>query len=170
MDEALKKFKEFKSLVENHNNHKIKSVKIDCGDRHLVMDFIHFLHLMALSHRSQSLNKLKWHFKALEPLWKWLVVCCIIIRWSLSSGQKQCYVQLIINQIPTQDVQRMDPFEKWYGYKPYVVHFEVFGSHAQAHIPKEKCKKLQPTSQHHILVGCNGLQRHISCMIDPPIR
>ena len=48
----------------------------------------------------------------------------------------------------------MTPFYKWYGYKPSVVHFSIFVSVAWAHIPKSKQRnKLQPTSQHCILVG-----------------
>lgn len=33
-DETVEMFKEFKSLVENHNNNKNKFIRIDCGDKH----------------------------------------------------------------------------------------------------------------------------------------
>lgn len=68
-------------------------------------------------------------------------------------GEATFYAALIINRMPTRYVRHMTPFEKWYCYKPCVVLFEVFGSPAWAHVPKEKCNKLQPTSQHCILVG-----------------
>jgi hypothetical protein len=49
----------------------------------------------------------------------------------------------------------MNPFEKWYGYKPFFVHLKVFGSHAWAHITKETCNNLETRSQHCSLVGYN---------------
>jgi hypothetical protein len=39
----LRNFKEFKSLVENHNKHKIKSIRIDHGGEHFSDDFHPFL-------------------------------------------------------------------------------------------------------------------------------
>jgi len=53
----------------------------------------------------------------------------------------------------------MTPFDKWYGYKPFVVHFKVSRSHAWVHISKEKCNNLQPTSQCCVLVGYSKISK-----------
>jgi hypothetical protein len=60
----------------------------------------------------------------------------------------------------------MTPFEKWYGYKPSVLNFKIFGSHEWAHTPKEKQNKLQPTSQHYTLVGYKETSK-VYCLYDP---
>ena len=36
------------------------------------------------------------------------------------------------------------PYEAWFGHKPNISHFRIFGSRAWARIPIEKRKELQP--------------------------
>ena len=61
----------------------------------MVTTFINLSPLMALFGRSQSLIKMKWRVKEVEPFWKWLILCYIFIRWSLTYREKQSFVQLI---------------------------------------------------------------------------
>ncbi|MCO5584348.1 hypothetical protein L7F22_038272 [Adiantum nelumboides] len=49
------------------------------------------------------------------------------------------YIQ---NRSPTHALQDMTPFQAYYGRKPTVSHFRVFGCSAFVHIPKEKRQKL----------------------------
>jgi len=65
----------------------------------------------------------------------------------------------IINRIPTHVVGGMIPYEKWYGSKPLVSHFRIFGSSAWAHIPKAKRNKLEPKSHCCILGGYSEIPK-----------
>ena len=43
-------------------------------------------------------------------------------------------------------------YESWFGHKPDVSHFRVFGSKAWARIPPKKRKAFQPQSKESIMV------------------
>ena len=47
----------------------------------------------------------------------------------------------------------MTPYEAWFGLKPNVSNFRIFGTRAWARIPSEKRKSLQPKRKELIMVG-----------------
>ena len=51
------------------------------------------------------------------------------------------------------------PFESWYGRKPDVSYFRIFGSFAYVHIPKSLRRKLDPKSQKLLFVGYSETQK-----------
>ena len=53
------------------------------------------------------------------------------------------YAMSIQNIAPHKSVDGKTPYEAWFGHKPNVSHFKVFGSKAWARIPPEKRKALQ---------------------------
>ncbi|MCO5613105.1 hypothetical protein L7F22_067379 [Adiantum nelumboides] len=60
------------------------------------------------------------------------------------------YIQ---NRSPTHALQDMTPFQAYYGCKPTVSHFRVFGCSAFVHIPKEKRQKLDFKSRKLLFLG-----------------
>ncbi|MCO5562959.1 hypothetical protein L7F22_016595 [Adiantum nelumboides] len=60
------------------------------------------------------------------------------------------YIQ---NRSPTHALQDMTPFQAYYGCKPTVSHFRVFGCLAFVHIPKEKRQKLDFKSRKLLFLG-----------------
>ncbi|MCO5557929.1 hypothetical protein L7F22_011502 [Adiantum nelumboides] len=60
------------------------------------------------------------------------------------------YIQ---NRFPTRALQDMTPFQAYYGRKPTVSHFRVFGCSAFVHIPKEKRQKLDFKSRKLLFLG-----------------
>ncbi|MCO5564348.1 hypothetical protein L7F22_018008 [Adiantum nelumboides] len=60
------------------------------------------------------------------------------------------YIQ---NRSPTHALQDMTPFQAYYGRKPTVSHFRVFGCSAFVHIPKEKRQKLDFKSRKLLFLG-----------------
>ena len=50
-------------------------------------------------------------------------------------------------------VKGKTPYEAWFGHKPNVSNFRIFGSRAWARIPSEKRKALQPQRKECIMVG-----------------
>lgn len=64
----------------------------------------------------------------------------------------QCYVH-VRNRISHSIDKKVTPYERFYGRKPNIGYFRVFGSLCFMHIPKVKRNKLQPKSEKGILVG-----------------
>nr|XP_042899184.1 uncharacterized protein LOC110282258 [Parasteatoda tepidariorum] len=63
-----------------------------------------------------------------------------------------CFVH-VKNRSEHKLLEGKTPFEIFYGYKPSVKHFKVFGSLAYAHIPKVQRNKLQPNAKVGIVTG-----------------
>ena len=59
------------------------------------------------------------------------------------------YIQ---NRYPHKLVDGKTPYEAWFGHKPNISHFMIFGSRAWARIPPEKRKALQPQRKDSIMV------------------
>ena len=57
------------------------------------------------------------------------------------------------NRCPTKSVQGKTPYETWFGNKPGVSHFRVFGCEAYAHIPKDERHKLDSKAKKCIFLG-----------------
>ena len=53
----------------------------------------------------------------------------------------------IHNRYLHKSMKGKTPYETWFGHKPNVSHFRLFGSRAWAQIPLEKRKALQPPSK-----------------------
>ncbi|MCO5560951.1 hypothetical protein L7F22_014571 [Adiantum nelumboides] len=67
---------------------------------------------------------------------------------------KACNTAVYIqNRSPTHALQDMTPFQAYYGRKPTVSHFRVFGCSAFVHIPKEKRQKLDFKSRKLLFLG-----------------
>ena len=60
------------------------------------------------------------------------------------------YVQ---NRALHKSVKGRTPYNSWFGHKPNVSHFRIFGSRAWDQIPSEKRKALQTQSKECIMVG-----------------
>ena len=59
----------------------------------------------------------------------------------------------IHNRVPHSSVKGNTPFEAYFGHKPNVLNFRVFGSTAWARIPHDKRKALQPQSVECLFIG-----------------
>ena len=59
----------------------------------------------------------------------------------------------IQNRVPHSFVKGKTPFEVYFGHKPNVSNFKVFGSTAWARIMHDKRKDLQPQSIEFLFIG-----------------
>jgi len=69
------------------------------------------------------------------------------------------------NRSPSRSLRGMTPHEAWFGEKPKVKHFRVFGCDAFAHIPRDERGKFDPKTRKCILVGYS-LQSKAYCLYD----
>ena len=59
----------------------------------------------------------------------------------------------IQNRVPHSSVKVKTLFEAYFGHKPDVSHFRVFGSTTWAQIPSDKRKSVQPQSVECMFIG-----------------
>jgi len=62
----------------------------------------------------------------------------------------------VLNRCPTKRLNSMVLEEAWFGSKPSVKHFRIFGSLHYRHVPDQKRKKLDDKSEPMIFVGYNS--------------
>jgi len=77
-----------------------------------------------------------------------------------TKGLSHCYwgdavatAVYILNRSPTSALENMTPYEAWYGKRPNVNHFKVFGCLAYVHVPDQNIKKLDAKSELYIFIG-----------------
>ncbi|RDY10253.1 hypothetical protein CR513_05259, partial [Mucuna pruriens] len=83
----------------------------------------------------------------------------------------------LLNRLPTKAVQEKTPFEAWYGHKPFVLNFKVFGCICFTYEPKVKRNKLDKRAEAGIFIGCHTtskayrvFQPYDENIDDPPVR
>lgn len=59
----------------------------------------------------------------------------------------------LLNRLPTKAVHGKTPFEAWYGHKPFVLNFKVFGCICFTYVPKVKRDKLDKKAEAGIFIG-----------------
>lgn len=59
----------------------------------------------------------------------------------------------ILNCSSTSALEKMTPYEAWYGKRPNVNHFKVFGCLAYVHVPNQNRQKLDAKSDSCIFIG-----------------
>lgn len=159
--DVLSKFKDFKTLVENQTGNKIKCLRSDQGKgEYLNSNFQDFLKKSGILHecsapytpqqngrserqlrtivesaRAMLLNK-----KVSQELWTEAVSTAVYI----------------LNRSASSQVTNMTPYERWFGRKPDLKHFRIFGSTAYMLIPPQFRKKFDPKSRKLLFVGYDG--------------
>ena len=63
----------------------------------------------------------------------------------------------ILNRSPTSSLVGITPFEAYFGHKPDVLYFCVFGCDAYDHIPKAQHGKFDEKSEKIMFVGYNAV-------------
>lgn len=156
-NQVFKYFKEFKVLVENQQNKKIKIFRTDNGLEFCNAEFDNFLAEAGIVHQKTNIYTPEQNGVS-ERSNRTLVerARCMLFDAGL---EKMFWAEAINtavylkNRSPTSGLQNATPFELWTNSKPDVSHVRVFGSRVMVHIPKEKRRKWDTKSKPHILVG-----------------
>lgn len=155
--ECLNKFKEYKCLVENQLNVKIKTLRTDNGTEYTNKEFADFLRSSGIKHQTSTPYSPQQNGLA-ERMNRTLVekARCMLINANLQKylwAEAVVTAAYIVNRSPTRALDWKTPEEKWSGKQPIVSHMRVFGCEAMMHIPKEKVKKWDSRSRKMIFLG-----------------
>ena len=161
--QVFQKFVEWKALVEKSSGHKIKKFRTDNGGEYMSAEFENYLKKEGIEHQ-YTMSKTPEQNGVSERMNRTLVES---VRSMLAdSGLPHKFwaealstAAYLINRSPTKTLHEMTPFEAWYGKKPNVSHFRVFGCSAYVHIPKDQRKKLDPKAKKCVFLGYGATRK-----------
>jgi hypothetical protein len=156
-DEVFNKFKEFKALIENISERKIKILKSDNGGEYTSNEFVNLCKDVGIKreltapYNPQQNNvderKNRMIMEAVKTMIhnRDLPMCL----WE-EATMEAIYVQ---NQLSHSALGFKTPEEIFTRKNPEVSHLKIFGCLVFIHIPKEKRNKLEPSGKKGIFVG-----------------
>lgn len=155
--DAFEYFKEFKSMVENKHDKKIKVFRSDQGGEFCNNDFKIFLKNEGIIHQKTNAYTPQQNGLA-ERLNRTLVekARCLLFDAGLSKkfwAEAINTSNFIRNRCIATGLSGKTPFEMWNKTKPDLSGIRIFGSTVMVHVPKEKRLKFDKKSNKHILVG-----------------
>ncbi len=155
-DEAIDRFKEFKDLVENQVDRKIKILRTDNGGEFCSSVFESFLKVNGIIH--QKTNPYTPEQNGMSERMNRTIVekaRCLLFDGNLSKIFWAEAVNTAVYLRNRSVVTGLDktPVEMWSNKKPDVGHIRIFGSEVMVHIPKEKRCKWDKKAIKMTLVG-----------------
>ena len=161
--EVFSKFKEWKSLVENLYDRKIKTLRSDNGGEYTSIEFEDFLKNEGIRHE-KTIPKTPEQNGVAERKNRTLVeaVRTMIADSNLSKtfwGEALSTAVYVQNRSPTTALNGITPYQVLNDRKPNVKHFRVFGCLAFAHVPKEERGKLDSKSRKCVLLGYGSVTK-----------
>ncbi|BES98092.1 Hydra magnipapillata [Nesidiocoris tenuis] len=155
--DVLNKFKEFKSLVENETERKIKTLRSDRGGEYLSHEFCEFLKIHGIRHElsaphvaAQNGFSERTNRSIMDKVRSMIFHAKADIRLWAEAANTAVH---IMNRSPTKRLKNATPQEIWTGVRADLSHLRVFGCPAFAHVPKERRRKLDPKAESLIFVG-----------------
>ena len=155
--EALSKFKILYKLAKKETGHSMTTLRSDNGREFLSKDFQDFVQLKGIRHELtapytpeqnsvverdnrtvvESARSMLFHYSMPLPFWAEAINTAVYT----------------LNRVSSRTLHGDTPYTKWYGIKPDVSYFRVFGSLCYAHVPKPLRKKLDSKARECIFVG-----------------
>ena len=156
-DQVLEKFEEYEAMVTNITEKKIKILRSDNGGEYTSKEFFNYLKEKGIQHQL-SVPRTPQQNGVAERMNRTIQETARSMMYNAGQDKKfwaeaVCTAVIIRNRSPTVAVDNMTPNECFYGSKPDVSHFKVFGSKAYVHVPKENRKKWDSKTKKCIFVG-----------------
>lgn len=150
-------FKKFKALVENQTDKKIKIFRSDGGKEYDNHQFRDLFEQEGVAHQKTAPFNPEQYGLA-ERMNRSIMekVRCMLYGASLSKdfwAEAVKYAVDVINVLPNAANRENCPDEIWFGLKPNLKKFKVFGCKAYAHIPDQRRTQLEMKSTKCIFIG-----------------
>ena len=160
--EVLDKFKEWEAVVTNQADCKIKTLRTDNGGEYMSAEFQNFLkekgihHETTVPHSPQQNGIAERMNRTLQE-----AALSMILHAGLSKNfwaEAVCSAAYIRNRVITT-ATGVTPYERWYGKKPDISNFRVFGCTAYAHVPDFSRQKFDQKAVKMRFVGYSLTQK-----------
>ncbi|MCO5558676.1 hypothetical protein L7F22_012262 [Adiantum nelumboides] len=155
--EAFGSIRDWKAMVEKEKDLKVKSIRFDRGGEFLSENFARWCKSEGIRRQlttpytpSQN-GVIERKNRTIMEMARAMLAHASLPRsyWAEACNTAVC----IQNRSPTHALKDMTPFQAYYGRKPTISHFRVFGCSAFVHIPKEKRQKLDFKSRKLLFLG-----------------
>lgn len=156
-NEVFDKFVQFKTLVENQTNNKVKVLRTDNGTEYINKNFDKFCVEHGIKHEKSAPYTPQQNGLS-ERMNRTLIekVRCLLLDTSMKKGfwaEALKYAVEIVNVLPCAAENNKSPNEIWFSRKPELKTFRIFGCKSMVMIPKEKRKKLDDKAIECVLLG-----------------
>jgi transposase InsO family protein len=144
--EVFDMFKEFKDLVENQTEKRIKVLRTDNGEEFCGNEFEELCKKCGIA-RHKTTPYTTQHNGFLERMNKTLMEKSRCMLSGVGLG-KELWVEAVgtacylVNISPSSALDDKTPQEVWTGKEPSFTHLKVFGCDAYVHVPKENMSKI----------------------------
>jgi hypothetical protein len=156
-NEVFNKFKEFKALVENLSEKKIKILRSDNGGEFTSDEFKTFCKEVGIKRELSTPYNPQQNGVAerknrtiMEAVKAMIHDQDLPMHLWAEAARTVVYVQ---NRSPHRVLGNKTPEEMFTGEKPEVIHLRIFGCPVYVHVPKDKRSKLDPSGKKGIFVG-----------------
>lgn len=168
--QVVEVFQQFKQLVENQTDSKIKMLRTDNGTEYVnkkfkkVLDDSGIIHQTTVRYSPQQNGVSERANRTIcEKARSMLSDACLSKEYWGEAVNTAVY---LINRSPTKAVLGKTPYEVWNKEKPNLSELKIFGCEAMAHVPDELRKKWDPKSQKLLFMGY-GENKKGYRLIDP---
>ena len=156
-DQVLEKFKEYEVMVTSMTEKKIKILRSDNGGEYTSKEFYNYLKEKGIQ-QQLSVPRAPQQNGVAERMNRTIQEPARSMMHNTEQDKKfwagaVCTAVMIRNRSPTVSVDNMTRYECFYGRKPDVSHFKVFGCKAYMPVPKENRKKWDSKTKKCIFVG-----------------
>lgn len=156
--EVLDKFKEFEAITTNDCGQRIGTLRSDNGGEYLSKEFQAYTKSKGIRHEltiphSPEQNGVaeRMNRTLLESARSMIAHAGLPNSYWAEAVATAAYVR---NRMPTTAIkENITPYERWYGRKPDVSRFRVFGCMAYAHVPDAQRQKLDKKAEKFRFVG-----------------
>lgn len=159
--EVYTKFVQYQAYVERQTGNKIKILRSDQGKgEYLNKEFQDYLKKEGISHEwsapytPQQNGRSERELRTIVESARSMLINKHVPQelWSEAVNT----AAYLLNRTASSQVQKMTPYEKWFGRKPELKHIRIFGSPAYMAIPPQFRKKWDPKSRKLLFVGYEG--------------
>ena len=152
-------FHTFKALVENQTGKKIEILRTNNGTEYETNEFNNICRESGIKRETRIVNTLDKNGVAERKNMTIVEVArAMLYDQGLSKflwGEAANTAVYVQNRCPHSALDSKTPEEVFFGKKPDVSHFRVFGSPVYFHVPKEKRSKLDASGKKGTFVGYN---------------
>lgn len=168
--EVIDKFKEFKEMVENQLERKIKILRSDNGTEYLNNEFKRYCIENGIKHQTSNVYTPQQNGLA-ERANRTIVerAKCMLFDAKLPKiywGEAVNTAVHVINRCVNYSLKNDTPEGVWTGKRLNVNYLKIFGSNCMVHVPKEKRSKWDKKSTKMIFVGYSDTSKGYRCL-DP---
>jgi transposase InsO family protein len=154
---ALSKLKILYKLAKKETGHSMSKLRTDNGREFLSKDFQDFIQLKGIRYELTAPYTPEQNF-VVERDNRTVVESARSMLYHYSMplsfwGEAINTAVYVLNRVSSRTLHGDTPYTKWYGIKPDVSYFRVFGSLCYAHIPKPLRQKLDSKARECIFVG-----------------